>query len=90
MIPRLVALGARETLGSDAIIGFAQYPVEGAQPANAEVAAALNALVGVGCSLTQPNGGGFTPLDSAAYCGSAPVVHALLSLGAPATTSSLA
>ena len=62
----------------------------GAQPSDAEVAAALNALVSVGCSLTQPDGEGWTPLDCAANCGNAPVVRALLSLGAPAATSSLA
>jgi len=90
MIPRLVALGAHETRGNRAMRAFAQHPVEGEQPSDAEVAAALNALVSVGCSLTQPDGDGMSPLDNAADNGNAPVACALLSLGAPATSSSLA
>jgi len=88
MIPQLVALGARETRGNLAMIVFAQHSVKGAQPTDGEVVAALNTLVSAGCSLTQPDDG-WTPLDVAACWGNAPVVRALLSLGAPATTSSL-
>jgi len=89
MIPQLVTLGARETLGNEAMVTFAQPPVEGAQPSDDELVAALIALVSVGCSLTQPDGDGFTPLDWAAHKCNALVVRALLSLGAPATSSSL-
>ena len=68
---------------------FAFFPVKGATPPDGNVAAALTALVSVGCSLTQPNAGGMTPLESAANAGNTPVVRALLALGAPATTASL-
>ena len=51
--------------------------------------AAQTALVSVGCSLTAPDAGGWTPLDAAASRGNAPVVTALLSLGVAATTKSL-
>ena len=90
MIPALVALGARETHGNRAMHVIAGSPVEGAPPADGDVAAALTALVSVGCSLTQPNALGDTPLDIAASWGNAPVVRALLALGVAATTKSLA
>jgi len=90
MVPQLVALGARETLGNEAMLTFSEHPVVGEQPSDAEVVAALNALVSVGCSLTQPDGERLSPLDHAALFGNAPVMRALLSLGALATTSSLA
>jgi hypothetical protein len=89
MIPALVALGARETGGNEAMRILAFYPVEGAPPSDGEVAAALTALVTVGCSLTQPNALGMAPMDNAALTGNAPVVRALLSLGVAATTKSL-
>jgi ankyrin repeat protein len=94
MIPALVALGARETVGNDAMHEFADEFAEssaiGAQPSDEEVRAALAALVSVGCSLTEPAANGFTPMDRAASRGSTPVVRALLALGAAATTKSLA
>ena len=90
MIPALVALGARETLGGTVMHDFAFNPVEGAPPPDGDMAAALTALVSVGCSLTQPSMGEMTPLDLAAFSGNAPVVRALLALGAAATTMSLA
>jgi hypothetical protein len=89
MIPALVARGARETGGTDAMLVFACNPVEGAPPTDGEVAVALAALVSVGCSHTQPNAHGLAPMDSAALGGNAPVVRALLSLGVGATTKSL-
>ena len=55
-----------------------------------DVAAALTALLSVGCSLAQPDADGDTPLDIAAYSDNAPVVRALLALGVAATTTSLA
>ena len=90
MIPALVALGARETLGCTVMHEFAAIPVEGAPPSDGDVAAALTALVSVGCSLTQPDERGSTPLDYAADAGNAPVVRALLVLGVAATAESLA
>ena len=90
MIPALVALGARETLGNEAMRTFAQWPVEGAPASDEEVRAALTALVSVGCSLTEPSADGFTPMDDAARRGNMPVVRALLALGVAATTKSLA
>jgi ankyrin repeat protein len=90
MIPALVALGARETLGNEAVFDFAHWPVEGAPPSDEEVRAALAALVSVGCSLTEPDAeDGETPMDIAANRGNAPVVTALLALGVAATTTSL-
>ena len=90
MIPALVALGARETHGGAVMRDFASSPVEGAPPSDGDVAAALTALVSVGCSLTQPNAAGDTPLDYAADRGNAPVVRTLLALGVAATAKSLA
>ena len=90
MIPALVALGARETLNNEAMHTFASWPVVGAPPSDGDVAAALTALVSVGCSLTQPVANGDTPLDLAAHWGNAPVVRALLAQGVAATTESLA
>ena len=90
MIPALVALGAPETFGNRAMRTFAMLPVEGAPPTDKEVRAALTALVSVGCSLTEPGADGCTPMDLAARYGNAPVVRALLALGAAATTKSLA
>ena len=90
MIPALVALGARETRGNMAMQYFAGSPVKGAPPSDEEVRAALSALVSVGCSLTAPDANGFTPMDTAACTGNAPVVTALLALGVVATTQSLA
>ena len=94
MIPQLVALGAREMLNG-APENWAQEmhciydPAVGAQPTDGEVAASLNALVSVGCSLSQPDDTELAPLDWAARDGNAPMVRALLSLGVPASTSSL-
>ena len=90
MIPALVALGARETLGNRAMYAFAGWPVEGAPASDEELRAALTALVSVGCSLTEPSMDGYTPTDLAARFGNAPVVRTLLALGAAATTKSLA
>ena len=89
MILRLVALGACETLGNQAMIRFASCPAKGDQMTDEEVVAALNTLESVGCSLTEPALDIGTPLDWAAVRANAPVVRALLSLGAPATSSSL-
>ena len=90
MIPALVALGARETLGGAVMHAFAGWPVAGAPPSDEEMRAALTALVTVGCSLTEPDARGDSPMDDAARSGNAPVVRALLALGAAATTRSLA
>jgi len=90
MIPVLVALGARETLGNEAMQRFAHWPVKGAPPSDEEVRAALAALVSAGCSLTTPHANGRTPMDLAAIKGNASVVTALLALGVAATTQSLA
>ena len=100
MIPALVALGARETLGNlvmhgfavgnDAIKQFACWPVRGTPPSDEEVRAALTALVSVGCSLTAPDVLERTPMDGAARGGNAPVATALLALGVAASTQSLA
>jgi ankyrin repeat protein len=90
MITALVALGARETGGNQAMLNFAGCAVEGAPPSEGEVAAALTSLVSAGCSLTQTDVHGHTPMDWAAQKGNAPVVRALLSLGVVATTKSLA
>ena len=90
MIPALVALGARETLDNVAMHIFAQGPAEADPASDKEVRAALTALVSVGCSLTEPNANGNTPMDRAARYGNAPVVRALLALGAAATIKSLA
>ena len=84
MIPALVALGARETLGNGAMHIISVLPVKGAPASDEEVRAALTALVSAGCSLTEPNAGGFTPMDRAAQSGNAPVVRALLALGVDA------
>ena len=56
MIPALVALGARETLGNEAVFEIAQSALEDPcdQPSDEKVRAALTALVSVGCSLTEP------------------------------------
>ena len=89
MIPALVALGARETLGNKAMRRFAYAPLYGPPPSDEEVRAALTALVSVGCSLTAPHADGCTPTDDAAHAGNAPVVRALLALGVTATTKSL-
>ena len=90
MIPALVALGARETLGNRPMHALAKF-VHGGDPASdEELRAALTALVSVGCSLTEPGAGGYTPMDLAAHSGNTPVVRALLALGAVATTKSLA
>jgi len=87
MIPQLVALGARETLGNRAMMRLAQWPVVGVQPSNEEVFAALGALQSVGCSATAPEAGGMTPTDRAAKHGNTPVLRALLAMGVvpPAT-----
>ena len=90
MIPALVALGARETLGNEAMVAFAGWPVKGAPSSDEEVRAAVTALVSVGCSLTEPNAMGYTPMEPAAKCANAPVLRALLALGVAATTTSLA
>jgi ankyrin repeat protein len=90
MIPALVALGAREPDGNNAMLNFAYYPLEGAPPSDSEAAAALTALVSAGCSLTQPNVDGMAPMDFAAKEGNTPVARALLSRGVVATTKSLA
>jgi hypothetical protein len=89
MIPALVALGARETLGGAVMRDFAANPAEGAPPSDGDMANALTALVSAGCSLTQPDAHGMTPLDWAARTGNTPMVRALLALGAPATAESL-
>ena len=89
MIPALVALGARETLGGAVMHDFAAKPVKGAPPSDGDVAAALTALLSVGCRLMQPNVHGMAPLDIAADKGDAPVVRALLALGVAATAKSL-
>ena len=91
MIPALVALGARETHGNDAMQDFAYCYVKGAPPpSDEEVRAALTALVSVGCSLTAPDeDGGMTPMDTAAHGNNAPVVAALLAMGVAATAQSL-
>jgi ankyrin repeat protein len=91
MIPALVALGARETDGNDAMQDFAYCSVKGAPPpSDEEVRAALTALVSVGCSLTEPDEeDGMTPMDTAAHGNNAPVVAALLAMGVAATTQSL-
>ena len=65
-------------------------PCGGRPPSDGDVAAALTALVSAGCSLTQPDADGYTPLDIAAFKGNTPVVRALLALGVTATTKSLA
>ncbi len=88
MIPALVALGARETLGNSSMHTFAWLPVKGAPASDEEVRAALTALVSAGCSLTELRAGGFTPMDVAAHFGNAPMVRALLALGVAATTKS--
>ena len=91
MIPALVALGARETLGNRAMHYFACWPAEGAPASDEEVLAALTALVSVGCSVIEPDeDDDHTPMDDAACNGNAPVVRALLALGVVATTKSLA
>jgi ankyrin repeat protein len=90
MIPALVALGARETGGNQAMYNLSYWLVEGAPLSGEEVRAALTALVSVGCSLTEPDAGGWTPMDFAAQYSNAPVVTALLALGVAATTKSLA
>ena len=84
MIPALVALGARETLGNRAMRIFAALPAKGAPASDEEVRAALTALVSAGCSLTEPGPDGITPVDHAAQSGNAPVVRALLALGVDA------
>ena len=89
MIPALVALGARDTLGGTVMHDFAACPVIGAPPPDGAVAAALTALVSVGYSLTQPDADGYSPMDWAAGVGNAPMVRALLALGVAATTESL-
>ena len=48
MISALVALGARETLGNEAMVAFACWPVEGAPPSDEEMRVALTALVSAG------------------------------------------
>ena len=88
MIPALVALGARQTLGTE-VAELARKPAEGAAPSDSDVTAAFTALVSVGCSLTQPYSRGNSPLEFAAGWGSAPVVRALLAAGVEATTRSL-
>jgi ankyrin repeat protein len=90
MIPVLVALGARETLGNKAMRVFARCSVEDAPPSDEEVRAALTSLVSAGCSLTAPNANGRSPMDTAAHRGNALMVTALLALGVAATTQSLA
>ena len=90
MIPALVALGAREMLGGTVVHDFAFNPVEDTPPSDGDVAAALTALVSVGCSLMQPNAHGMAPLDYAADTGNEPVVRALLGLGVAAPAKSLA
>jgi len=90
MIPALVALGARSTGGNIAMSDFAMKPAAGAPPTDGEVAAALRALLRVGCSLTEPDFYGDRPMDLASRRGNAPMVRALLSLGVAATTKSLA
>jgi len=87
MIPRLVALGARQTLGNEAMIVVAKYSDKGAQPTEDEAVAALAALVSVGCSVTQPDGEGLVPQDYAAHDSS--VERALVSLGAPVATTNM-
>ena len=90
MLPVLVGLGARETGGNAAVQALARFPVKGAPALNEEVRTALTALVSAGGSLTAPDAGGWTPLDTAASRGNAPVVTALLSLAVAVTTKSLA
>jgi ankyrin repeat protein len=89
MIPALVALGARETLGGTVMHHFASNPVKGALPPDGDVPAALTALVSVGCSLTQPDAAR-SPLDLAALSGNALVVRALLAADVAANAKSLA
>ena len=90
-IPRLVALGARETLGNMAMDRLAGGYVDFGVPlSEEEERAALTALVSVGCSLTEPDEAGSTPLDAAALGGRVTLVRALLALGVTATTQSLA
>jgi hypothetical protein len=90
MIPALVALGARETLDNVAMHLLAVLPVEGAPPSDEEVRAALTALVSAGCSLTEPDADGGSPIDNAASHGSTRAARALLALGVAATTKTLA
>ena len=90
MIPTLVALGARKTLGRTVMYDFAACPVKGVPPSDGDVAAAIKALKRVGCSLTRPGYRGKSPLDLAADKGNSPVVRALLARGVAATASSLA
>ena len=92
MIPALVALGARETLGNEAVFEIAQSALEDPcdQPSDEKVRAALTALVSVGCSLTEPyDEHARTPFDFAACNGNAPVVRALLALGVKQTAGCL-
>jgi hypothetical protein len=90
MIPALVALGARETGGDDLVRHIVDMPVGGTSPSDEEVRVALTALVSVGCSLTEPDEDGDSPMDVAALNGNASVVTVLLALGVAATTQSLA
>jgi len=83
MIPQFVALGAREILGNGVIESLAYWPVKGAQPSNKEAKAAVVALQSVGCSATaRSNYDRMTPSDIAATHGNAPVLRALLAIGA--------
>ena len=97
MIPALVALGARRTLGIE-VMDVCSRPHDDQQPSDEEVRAALTALVTVGCSLTAPDAGGngpmglngWTPMITAAFYGNAPAVRALLAMGVAATSKALA
>ena len=83
MIPVLVALGADEYDAAEAMFDFAQHPVEGAQPTNAEVVAALEALESMGnYRVHEPDDEGLISSDWAAIEGNVPVVRAELSRGA--------
>ena len=83
MIPVLVALGADEYDAAEAMFDFAQHPVEGAQPTNAEVVAALEALESMdNYRVHEPDDEGLGSTDWAAIEGNVPVVRAELSRGA--------
>ena len=90
MIPTLVEMGARETLGNGAMYDFAMCSARRPPPSDGDVAAALTALVSVGCSLTLRHENGWSPMDWAAQNDNLPVVRALLAQGVAASAKSMA
>lgn len=85
MIPQLVALGARMTVGDERGIALACELMRRRDLSQDELAAILTTLATAGVSLSAYNFNWKSPLDIAAGYGNLPALRALLALGVKAT-----